>query len=123
MKFDTKEQLLEQLKKDGVCDEFLAWCNEQSSLEDIFENCCKDLRVWALCNGHEQFIQHCDWTKLRGYHCDLSKLNGEDWSNILREQPHLAEHCDWSMLSDDNWSRLLEKQPHFEKHRKKYRKQ
>jgi len=35
MKFKTKEQLLEQMKKDKACFECRKWCKEQSSLDDI----------------------------------------------------------------------------------------
>jgi len=38
MIFDTKEQLLEQLKEDGACDEGIAWCKEMSFLNALLND-------------------------------------------------------------------------------------
>ena len=51
---------------------------------------------------------------------DWSKLDGDDWSRLLFEQPQLAEHCDWSKLDGWDWSWLLRQQPELEKYRIKH---
>lgn len=45
--------------------------------------------------------------------CDFSKLDGDDWSNLLRKQPQLADKCDFSKLNGYDWSYLLKGQPQF----------
>ena len=58
-----------------------------------------------------------DWSYLLrkrpqlAYQCDWSKLDGWDWSYLLREQPQLADQCDWSKLDGYDWSYLLREQP------------
>ena len=52
---------------------------------------------------------------------DWSKLNGSDWSRLLREQPQFSEHCTekyWSKLDGTDWSQLLREQPQLKKYRK-----
>lgn len=48
--------------------------------------------------------------KLFGEH-DWSKLDGEGWSNLLRNQPQFADKCDWGKLNIENWATLIAKQP------------
>lgn len=41
-------------------------------------------------------------------------LSVEDWVELLREQPELADRCEkWSSFSSFNWRRLLTKRPQF----------
>ena len=110
MKFETKEQLLKQIKADDACSEGRKWCEKQSCLDDILKNCCSSLRVWALRLDYEQFAEHCDWSKLRGF----------DWCWLLIEKPQFSEHCDWSKLNCFDWSLLLQKQPQFKKYKVLY---
>ena len=46
---------------------------------------------------------------------DWKKLNGNDWSWLLRWQPKFSKHCDWNKLNGLDWYRLLIEQPQFEK--------
>ena len=35
---------------------------------------------------------------------DWEKLNGEDWSYLLTEQPKFAKYCEWKKLDGWDWS-------------------
>jgi len=49
---------------------------------------------------------------------ELNKLDGWDWSYLLREQPQLADRCDFSKLSGWDWSWLLCEQPQLKRFKK-----
>ena len=36
-------------------------------------------------------------TDLQNIECDWEKLDGEDWSRLLIEQPQFADKCDWDL--------------------------
>ena len=42
---------------------------------------------------------------------DWSKLDGEEWSLLLQDQPQFADICDWSKLDDLECAEVLAKQP------------
>jgi len=102
--FSSKEELLEQAKKDGACKGGLLWANEQESLESILEEIPIDYRIWCLKRGYSQFIDDCSW----------GQLDGEDWRCLLIKQPQFYSFCSyWEKLDGLNWSLLLQKQPQF----------
>ncbi len=80
--FKTKDELLEVLKELGACEEGMDFVNSQSTLDDILKNCNLDYRLWGLGEGLTQFAEHCDW----------SKLDGVDWSELLIVQPQLKKY-------------------------------
>ena len=44
----------------------------------------------------------------------VDRLKNEDWIDILREQPQLADKCNkWRKFNGGDWSCLLYKQPQF----------
>jgi hypothetical protein len=43
--------------------------------------------------------------------CPWEMLEGDDWMELLSEQPQFADKCDWTKLSEDNWKELLVWQP------------
>ena len=50
---------------------------------------------------------------LQNIECDWEKLDGENWSCLLKHQPLFAGKCDWEKLDGWNWSCLLEDNPQF----------
>ena len=44
----------------------------------------------------------------------VDRLKNEDWIDILREQPQLADKCNkWRQFNGGDWSCLLYNQPQF----------
>ena len=129
--FSSKEELLNQAKKDEACEEGLEWANEQESLEFILKEIPMDYRIWCLEKGYSQFLNDCPWEQLKGFiwtyllskqpqfskYCSYwDKLDGEDWSNLLSKQPQLSSFCSfWEKLDRWDWLRLLSSQPQFSK--------
>lgn len=131
MIFKTKQELLKQARKDGACCDGLEWAEAQESLEEIRKTCPLEWRIWALCNGYDQFAEHMDWNNLSGRywswllsdrpefaeHCTAcsgwKKLNGWRWSELLRVQRQFEVYCEWGKLNDRDWRWLLAVQPQF----------
>lgn len=101
MTFKTKEELLEQARRDGACYPARQWANKQPDLETIFRECRTKWRLWALERRYEQFTEHCKW----------DELTGSDWAIVLRWYPQFADRCDWSKLNEDSLRWLLEHHP------------
>ena len=40
-------------------------------------------------------------------------LSGDEWCQLLIEQPYLFRYCKWDKLGSDNWKELLEQHPVF----------
>ena len=81
--FSSKEELLNQAKKDEACEEGLEWANEKDSLESILKEIPLGYRFWCLERGYVQFLDDCS----------LEQLNGFNWSYILSSQPQFSEFC------------------------------
>ena len=132
MIFETLEELHKEWKVNGECRSGMAFNKSCISLDEVFEECPMYLRLWRLSKGYIQFAEHCDWSTLGGddwrellsnqpqlaEHCDWAKLDGYDWRELLSNQPQFAEHCDWSKLDGWDWRELLIKQPQFNKFKK-----
>ena len=54
---------------------------------------------------------------------DWEKLEGYDWSGLLRERPKFAKYCDWKKLNRYDWSELLRKRPQFKKYKEQLKKE
>ena len=106
--FNTLEELRAEWHVNDSCEEGVQFNLSCTTLNEVFEKCPIDFRVWRLLNGYLQFAEHCDW----------SKLGGDDWRELLSKQPQFAEHCYWAKLSGYNWRVLLSNQPQFNKFKK-----
>lgn len=51
-------------------------------------------RKLSLEELRKAFENGCD---LQNIECDWEKLDGEDWSRLLIEQPQFADKCDWDL--------------------------
>ena len=112
MIFTTKEELILQAKKDDACKAGIIFAASCKDLQEIIDTIDDEMILWCIRHGYYQFADHCDWGKLDGFdwslllrdqpqfadHCDWLKLSGEDWSLLLSDKPKLADHCDWSKL-------------------------
>ena len=58
-----------------------------------------------LCK-HPQFADKCDW----------EKLDGENWSCLLKHQPLFAGKCDWSKLNSFHQKTLITRHPQLIKY-------
>jgi hypothetical protein len=130
--FETIEQLHQEWRINGACTEGVDFNKSCKTLEEVFETCPLEFRLWRLRKGYLQFAEHCVWTKLDGddwslllyykpqfaENCNWTKLDGRDWAYLLFKQLQFAEHCDWSKLKGCDWSYLLSKQPQFAVNRK-----
>jgi hypothetical protein len=45
------------------------------------------------------------------FHFDLTRLTGNDWSNLLSHQPILISHCDFTKLTEGQWINLIKNFP------------
>ena len=54
---------------------------------------------------------------------DWKKLDGYNWSGLLRGQPKFAKYCEWKKLNGWDWSGLLREQPKFKKYKKQLEKE
>ena len=81
--FSSKEELLEQAKKDGACKGGLLWAKEQTSLEMILKEIPFSYRAWCLIKGYYQFEEGCPW----------EQLDGCDWRYLLMNQPQFSSFC------------------------------
>ena len=72
-------------------------------------------RVWEKLNGRQ-------WSMLLRKHpriferLDLKKMSGKFWSGLLREQPQFAAFCVWEKLNGWHWCELLREHPEFADH-------
>jgi hypothetical protein len=76
------EDLIRRIKeqnpcKEGIDKEGIEWLEEQTSKEDILNNCPKDWKIWAIKNGILDFIDYLNY----------EELNGFDTYCLLRYQP------------------------------------
>ena len=110
--FNTIEELHEEWSVNGACQMGVDFNHSCSTLQEVFEKCPINLRLWRLRKGYLQFAEHCNW----------SLLNGDSWEYLLIYQPQFAEHCDWSLLNENNWRRLLIEQPQFAEFFRKWHK-
>ena len=102
MKFTTKEELIAQAIQDDACYTGIEFANSCKSLNEIFETIDKDMRLWCLRKGYEQFADHAK----------LNEFNAVNWRLILIDQPQLAEKCDkFNEFSVYDWRWLLSDQP------------
>ena len=106
MKFKTKRELIQQLKRDKDCDYIISWAEEQPSLKAILKNCRDYWRYCCMKSGYEQFAENCDW----------DRLDNLVWIVLLSRQPQYADRCDWSKLNAKDWAWLLVRQPQFVKY-------
>ena len=132
MKFTNKDELIEQARKDGACKTGIEFAKSCKDLQEIFETIDKNMLLWCIRKGYEQFTDNCDWSKLNGYDwsyllraqpqfvdcCDWDKLIGRDWSRLLEFRPQFSYRCDWDKLTDLDWSNLLEIQPQLASYQK-----
>lgn len=44
---------------------------------------------------------------------ELATLSGEDWAELLSNQPQFADKCPWEKLEGFDWAELLSAQPQF----------
>jgi len=125
--FSSKEELLEQAKKDEACVYGLLWAKEKDSLETILKEIPLDYRLWCLRKGYFQFLNDCPWEKLDEYDwsillskqpqllnlCSLENLDGWHWAYILSKHPKYSNMCSWEKLDGGDWRYLLTRQPQF----------
>jgi hypothetical protein len=78
--FETIEQLHQEWEVNKACPEGVDFNKSCKTLEEVFEKCPLEFRLWRLRKGYLQFAEHCDWSKLKG--CD--------WSYLLSKQPQFA---------------------------------
>ena len=92
---DWCELLKEQPQFANICN----WDKINSSLDwKCFSSLCK------LLAEQPQFIYQCSCLEL---------IDGNDWVQILKKQPQLADKCDWEKLDGADWCKLLMEQPQF----------
>ena len=96
---------------------------------DNLELCLSFLKQYLIDFFNEEYTEK-DWKKLDGWnwscllreqpkfakYCDWKKFNGYNWSCLLREQPKFAKYCDWKKLDGCDWSCLLRERPKFAKY-------
>jgi len=130
--FNTIEELHAEWEINGACEEGKKFNHSCNSLQEIFEKCPLNFRVWRISRGYTQFAEHCPWDKLSGLDwliilldqpqyaelCSWDKFDGDDWTGLLLSQPQFAEICDWNKLDKYNWVLLLSNNPKFIKYYK-----
>ena len=130
--FQTLQELHEEWSVNGACKMGVDFNSSCNTLQEVFEKCPLNLRLWRLRNGYIQFAEHCDWALLDGYSwakllveqpqfaefCNWSLLDNYDWIYLLIYQPKFAEYCNWSLLDGYSWDRLLIYQPQLAEYKK-----
>lgn len=107
--FSTLEELHAEWEINGACKEGKEFNHSCNSLQEIFEKCPLNFRVWRISKGYTQFAEHCPWNQLKS--CD--------WVYLLLKRPEFTQYCDWKKLEVNNWNVLLYYAPEFVKYCKK----
>jgi len=79
---------------------------------DNLELCLSFLKQYLIDFFNEEYTEK-DWKKLDGW----------NWSELLRERPKFAKYCDWKKLNRYDWSELLRKRPQFKKYKEQLEKE
>ena len=104
--FETKEELIEEWKTNDSCPKGKNFNESCSTLQEIFEKCPTNMRLWRIFRGYNQFVEHLNYDELAGYHmanflrshseliglCDLSKMNDSDIKFLLQHKPDLLNY-------------------------------
>ncbi len=83
-----------------------------------------------MLSRYPEFADKCDCAKLDGKEwslllkyrlrfaekCEWDKLNGEDWKFLLTERPQFVDKCDWSKLTKENVLHVLCNHPELQKY-------
>jgi len=123
--FDTLEELHAEWEVNGACREGEEFNHSCKTLQEVFEKCPLNFRLWRLRHGYAQFAEHCPWDKLTGAqwmrlliekpqyakYCDWNKLDNYDWDMLLSHHPELIKYCNEKMAEKLNWEYLLQRYP------------
>jgi len=123
--FNTLEELHKEWEVNGACKKGIKFNYSCKTLQEVFEKCPLNFRLWRLRHGYTQFAKHCNWDEIDGYewsvllsyqsqyakYCDWNKLDNYHWNTLLSNHPRLIKYCNAEMLEKLNWEHLLQRYP------------
>ena len=131
--FNTLEELHTEWEINGACKEGKKFNHSCKTLQEVFEKCPLNFRLWRLRHGYTQFEKHCNWNEIQGSdwaklltykskyakYCDWNKLDYYDWVMLLDNHPRFIKYCNAEMLGKLNWEYLIQRHPQLKVYKPK----
>jgi hypothetical protein len=132
----TKDLILDWMAINDACGSSFDYVNSKDTIEDLIELAPTGYISFFLRSNpqYAYLLTEATWSKMDGLDwssllrfqpqfsskCDWSKLDGLDWRALLRVRPQFSSKCDWSKLDGYDWSSLLIKQPQLSTFREQF---